>query len=129
MNKYQALPIALALLFATLTPQAVANRCAGEFSAAVVECSCAVQNRRLIGWRDDKVLSAFYAPDGKATSAEIDAVADVLSGVTVCDPLIYFMYSRADTVALSIGHIEPVLTVQRGGQEVRFYERRFRERK
>lgn len=33
--------IILAALLWTLTPQMVANRCAGEFSAAVVECSCA----------------------------------------------------------------------------------------
>jgi hypothetical protein len=128
MNKYHALP--LALLFATLTPQAVANRCAGEFSepVAIAHCACTVQNRIQAGWSQWRVLSAYYAPDALATPADVATVAAVLDGTTACGDE-YFMLSKADTIMLGIDHIEPVLTVRRGGQEVRFFERRFRERK
>lgn len=128
MSKHYALP--LILLLATLTPQAVANRCAGEFSepVAIAHCACTVQNRLQAGWSQWRVLDAYLAPDSVATPADVTTVAAVLDGSTACGDE-YFMLSKADTIMLGIDHIEPVLTVKRGGQEVRFFERAFRKRK
>ena len=120
--------IILAALVFVLTPQAVARRCNGEFSApaALVPCACTVRNRLAAGWNPAKVLSAYYAPDSHASEAQVQDVADVLSGEVACDPGLYFMYSRSDTVALGIEAYTPALVVQDGGREVRFYGRWFR---
>ena len=109
-----------------LSPVAVANRCAGEFSAAVVECSCAVRNRIAAGWNPAKVLSAFYAPDAVATPDQVQAVADVLDGAAVCDPDLYFMYGKGDEHAAHLTGYTPALVVRRGDGEVWFYSRWFR---
>lgn len=63
MTRYlTALLIIATLPFAT----AVANRCKGEFSAAIPECACTVRNRIEAGWNPARVLSAYYAPDSRA---------------------------------------------------------------
>ena len=96
--------IALIALIALLqlTPAAVAAKCKGEFSAAIVPCACTVKNRIDAGWSSSKVLSAYYARSVPASDAEVDAVADVMSGAVECDPNLYFMYSRQDTFTLGI---------------------------
>ena len=116
----------ISLFFVLSFPALVASRCKGEASFAVGQCACTVKNRLDAGWVKGKVLSAFYAPDVQATNLEIDAVAAVLDGTARCDPRLYFMYSKADTIHLGIDHLTPVLSVKSENKEVRFYERWFR---
>lgn len=117
-----ALLIVASLPFAT----AVANRCKGEASFAIPECACTVRNRLDVGWNPAKVLGHYYAPNAKATPAEVATVRSILTGTTPCDPALYFMFSRADTEYLGIAHMTPALIVQDGGREVRFFGRWFR---
>lgn len=119
--------IILASLLWTLTPQAVARRCAGEFSAAVPQCACAIRNRLDAGWSPAKVLTAFYAPDAYASEAQVQAVADVLSGAAMCRPDLYFMYGKGDEQAAHLTGYTPALVVRHGDKEVWFYSRNFRE--
>lgn len=109
-----------------LTPDSVANRCRGEFSAGIPECACTVRNRLSAGWNPDLVLSAFYAPDVAATAEEVEMVRQILDKEISCNPDLYFMYSKADTVYLGIEHMTPVLVVTSGKKEVRFFPRWFR---
>ena len=119
-----ALVILIALL--QLTPAAVAAKCKGEFSAAIVPCACSVKNRIDAGWSPGKVLSAYYARPVPASDTEVNVVADVMSGAVECDPNLYFMYSSQDTIVLGIQDRQAVLVVSDGDDEVRFYERWFR---
>ena len=109
-----------------LSPVAVANRCAAEASFAVRECACTVVNRLAAGWNPAKVLSAYYAPDGHASEAQVQAVADVLDGSAACDPDLYFMYGSGDEHAANLTGYTPALVVRRGDGEVWFYSRWFR---
>lgn len=117
-----ALLIVASLPFVT----AVANRCKGEFHAAIPECACTVRNRLDAGWNPAKVLRHYYAVDSQATAAEVATVRSILTGATPCDPALYFMYSRADTEYLGIAHMTPALVVSDAGREVRFFERWYR---
>jgi len=122
----QAIILALALF--VLTPQAVARRCNGEFSApaALVPCACTVANRLRVGWNPAKVLSAYHASDAPATPAQVAIVADVLNGETACRDDLYFMYGKGDAAAAHLAGYTPALVVKRGKQEVWFYTRNFR---
>ena len=120
--------IILAALLWTLTPQAVARRCVGEFSApaALAPCACSVKNRIIAGWSPSRVLSAYYAPDQHATAAQVATVAAVLSGEVACNPRLYFMWSAADVRYLHLEAYTPALVVQDGDRAVMFFERWFR---
>lgn len=120
-------PILLVFLLFVLTPTAVANRCKGEFSAAIKECACSVKNRLDAGWRKDKVLSAYFAKDSTATPAQVAQASAILDGSASCDPRLYFAYSREDVAYLGIGHYTPALTVCSEGRCVHFFERWFRK--
>ena len=122
MNK-----ILLLLILVWLTPAMIAARCRGEASFAIEPCACSVKNRLENGWSEYRVLSAYYARDILPSAAEVQAVADVMSGVTACDPEIYFMYSRQDTIVLGIQDRQAVLVVTDGEREVRFYGRWYRK--
>jgi hypothetical protein len=118
--------LALLLTLLSISPVAVANRCRGEASFAIPECACSVRNRLDAGWAESKVLSAYYAPDAVATPAEVEQVRQILSREATCDPNLYFMYSRADTVNLGISQT-PALVVSDGDREILFYSRWFRK--
>lgn len=120
--------IILAALVWTLSPVTVANRCVGEFSApgALAPCACTVKNRLASGWNPELVLSAYFAPDGHASTAQVATVAAVLSGEVSCDPRLYFMLSRADVAYLGYEQYAPALVVCAGDKCVQFYERWFR---
>jgi hypothetical protein len=115
----------LLLLLPTLSPVAVANRCKGEASFAIPECACTVLNRLDVGWAESEVLSAYYAPDAVTTSTEVEQVRQILSREATCDPALYFMYSRADTVNLGISQT-PALIVRDGDREILFFSRWFK---
>ena len=119
--------IILAALLWTLTPQAVANKCAAEASFAVRECACTVVNRIAAGWNPARVLEAYYAPSITATEAQVQAVADVMEGAAVCGPE-YFIYSKEDVAYLGYGHYTPVAVVQDGDKEIWLFSRWFRRR-
>lgn len=118
-----ALALLLCLALLTPTPTAVANRCAGESAGAVPECACSVLNRIRAGWNPARVLDAYFAADKQATPAQVQAVADVLSGAAACPSDYYFMFSRADIRALGIEGYAPAGCV--GG--VCFFGRWFRQ--
>lgn len=117
--------ILLLSLVLSISPVAVANRCKGEASFAIPECACTVLNRLDAGWAESKVLSAYYAPDAVATSTEVEQVRQILSREATCDPTLYFMYSRSDTIHLGISQT-PSLIVRDGDREILFFSRRFR---
>ncbi len=118
--------IALAVILLHLTPAAIAARCRGEAAFAIPACACTVKNRLSVGWSEWRVLSAYYAPSIPAIPAQIDAVADVMSGASECDPALYFMWSKSDVRALRLERFEPALVVKDGSKEVRFYSRWFK---
>jgi hypothetical protein len=118
--------ILLLFLVLSISPVAVANRCKGEFSAAIRECACSVRNRLDVGWSEAKVLSAYYAPDVTATPSEVEQVRRILSREAPCDPNLYFMYSRSDTIYLKISR-PPALVVRQGDREILFYARWFKK--
>lgn len=115
------------LLSAATFEERVAQRCKGEASFTLPECSCVVKNRLLAGWAKSNVLNAFYAPDVPVAPAEIETVAEVLDSTRPCDDRLYFMYSKQDTYYLGIT-VAPVLRVDHGQQSILFYERWYRNR-
>lgn len=121
--------IVITLIFAhQIDPAAVAARCNGEASFGLAECVCTVKNRLDVGWAESRVLSAYYANDVAVTPAQVQIAADILNEVSTCNPNLYFMYSKQDTLYLKIDHIVPVLVLHNGAQEIHFYERWFRDR-
>ena len=119
--------IILAALLWTLTPQAVANKCAAEASFAVRECACTVVNRIAEGWSPARVLDAYYAPSITATAEQVQAVADVLDGRAACGDE-YFIYSWQDVQYLGYEDYMPVAVIQDGDKEVWLFSRWFRRR-
>lgn len=103
--------------------QRVANRCRGEATFAIQACACTIKNRLAAGWSEQRVLEHYYAPDSRATPADIAQVAAVLDGRTICPPDFYFMFSETDRRYLGLASARASGKITQDGKIIWLYAR------